>query len=314
MSAEAPTAATVPYVDILREYHRVQGLSTAERVAWKDAVLIEAPEQLAELFTNSIKQLDDAVGKSLVNTSLNSRDTRNGPKAPPTPVKARNSKRKNAAKVGPKTDAEKAHDILYAIFAAGGIVVSGRPALASDYAGYRISPLRAKDDTVFAPADGDVPAGDPSAQFSIDLLLQSRDEDALPVVGVLEYGEDADPILALLEALSYVALLSTTGQWNRLRKQTQVTDEDGDSPRFDERDEPQFDIFIIFAGHRRNAASKKAALWEAMPYVIDAVLEQPAIAKHVRRIEGIKIPLGADAHVQTAGEAVLGKPVDWDND
>jgi hypothetical protein len=314
MSAEAPTAATVPYVDILREYHRVQGLSTAERVAWKDEVLIEAPEKLAELFARSIEQLDAAVGKSLTNLSLNTRDTRNGPKAPPTPTKARNSKRKNAEKVGPKTDAEKAHDIVYAIFESGGITVSGRPALAADYAGYKISPLRAKDETVFDPAGGDVPAGDPSIHFSIDLLLQSRDEDALPIVGVLEYGEEADPILALLEALAYVALLSTTGQWNRLRKQTSVTDEDGESPRFDERDVPQFDIYLILAGHRRNAASKRAALWSAMPAVIDALLEEEIIAKHIRRIEGIKIPLGNDARVQLAGNAVLGKPVDWDND
>lgn len=314
MSAETATAATVPYVDILREYHRVQGLSTAERVAWKDEVLIEAPEQLAAIFERSIAQLDEAVGKSLTNTSLNTRDTRNGPKPPPTPTKARNSKRKSPEKVGPKTDAEKAHDILYAIFEAGGVTVSGKPALAADYAGYKISPLRAKDDTVFDASGGDVPAGDPSAHFSIDLLLQSRDEDALPIVGVLEYGEEADPILALLEALSYVALLSTPGQWARLRKQTTVIDEDGESPRFDEIDIPQFDIYLIVAGHRRNAASKRAALWEAMPYVIDALLEEPAIAKHIRRIEGIKIPLGTDARVQLAGSAVLGKPVDWDND
>ncbi|MEH3053380.1 MAG: hypothetical protein PGN13_05130 [Patulibacter minatonensis] len=313
MSAEAPTAATVPYVDILREYHRVQGLSTAERVAWKDEVLIEAPEQLAELFARSIAQLDEVVGKSLVNVSLNTRDTRNGPKAPPTPTKARNSKKKAAEKVGPKTDAEKAHEILYAIFEAGGITVSGKPALAADYAGYRISPLRAKDETIFEPGD-DVPAGDPSVHFNIDLLLQSRDEDALPIVGLLGYGEEADPILALLEGLAYVALLATTGQWNRLRKQTTVTDEDGESPRFDERDSPQFDIYLIVAGHRRNAASKRAALWEAVPYAIDALLDQPEIAKYVRRIEGIKIPLGTDARVQLAGEAVLGKPVDWDND
>ncbi|MFT4035833.1 MAG: hypothetical protein QM679_09705 [Patulibacter sp.] len=314
MSAEAPAAATVPYVDILREYHRVQRLSTAERVAWKDAVLIDAPEQVAQLFARSIEQLDAAVGKSLTNISLNTRETRNGPKPPPTPTKARNS-RKAAAKVGPKSDAEKAHDILYAIYEAGGITVSGRPALAADYAGYKISPLRAKDATVFDPSGGDdVPAGDPSAQFSVDVLLQSRDEDALPVIGVLQYGEDADPILALLGGLSYVALLSTAGQWARLRKQTTATDEDGESPRFDERDVPLFDIYLILAGHRRNAASKRAALWEAMPAVIDALLDEPAIAQHVRRIEGIKIPLGTDARVQLAGSAVLGKPVDWDND
>lgn len=314
MSAEAPAAATVPYVDILREYHRVQGLSTAERVAWKDSVLIEAPEQLAEIFERSIAQLDEAVGKSLTNISLNTRETRGGPKAPPTPTKARNSKKKAAEKVGPKTDAEKAHEILYAIFESGGITVSGKPDLAADYAGYKVAPLRAKDETLFDPAGGDVPAGDPSAHFSIDVLLQSRDGDALPIIGVLDYGEEADPILALLKGLSYVALLSTPGQWARLRKQITISDEDGESARFDERDEPQFDIYVILAGHRRNAASKRSALWEAMPYVIDALLEEPAIAKHVRRIEGIKIPLGTDARAQFAGNAVLGKPVDWDND
>lgn len=312
MSADAPAVATVPYVDILREYHRVQALSTAERVAWKDSI-IEEPEALAAIFERSITQLEDAIGKSLVNTSLNTAQTRNGPKPPPTPQKARNQ-RKATAKTGPKTDAEKAHDILYALFEAGALTVSGAPALAADYAGWRLAPLRTKDETVFDGPAGEVPAGDPSEHFSIDVLLQSRDGDALPVVGVLEYGDDIDALLSMLEALAYVALLAAPSQWARLRKQITIRDEDGESARFDERDVPQFDIYLVIAGHRRNAASKQSALWEAVPAIVDAVLDQPEIAKHVRRIEGIKLPLGADARVQLAGSAVLGKPVDWDND
>jgi hypothetical protein len=310
MSADAAATATVPYVDILREFHRVEGLSTAERVKWKDSI-IEEPELLAAIFEKSMEQLEAAFGTGQVGTALNSRETKNGPKPPPKPVKS--TKRKPAPKKGPKTDLEKAHEILYAVFEAGGVTVSGAPALAADYAGYSVSPLRIKGDGAAFEGEG-APEGDPGELFTIDLLLQSRDEDALPIIGELKYGDEVDPLLALLEALAYVAVLATPSQFKRLRKYFVVTDEDGDTPRFDEHEEPRFDIYLFVAGHRRNAASQRSALWDAVPYIIDAVLDQPEIAKHVRRIEGVKIPLGGDAQVQLAGNAVLGKPVVWDQD
>ena len=198
------------------------------------------------------------------------------------------------------------------MFEAGGVTVSGAPALAADYAGYAVAPLRTKGEARFEGEDA--PDGDPAELFTIDLLLQCNDADALPIIGELKYGDDIDPLLALLEALAYVALLATPTQFKRLRKHFVVTDEDGDTPRFDEHEEPRFDIYLFVAGHRRNAASQRSALWDAVPYIIDAVLDQPEIVKHVRRIEGIKIPLGGDAQVQLAGNAVLGKPVIWDQD
>ena len=309
MSSDATATATVPYVDILREFHRVESLSTAERVAWKNTI-IEEPELLAAIFEKSMEQLEAAFGGSQVSTALNSRETRNGPKPPPKPVKS--TKRKPAPKTGPKTDLEKAHEILYAVFEAGGVTVSGAPALAADYAGYAVAPLRTKGDDAVFEGEG-APEGEPG-DIVIDLLLQSNDADALPIIGELKYGDDIDPLLALLEALASVAMLATPSQFKRLRKYFVVTDEDGDSPRFDEHDEPRFDIYLFVAGHRRNAASQRSALWDAVPYIIDALLEEPAISKHVRRIEGIKIPLGGDARVQLAGNAVLGKPVVWDVD
>ncbi len=309
MSSDATATATVPYVDILREFHRVESLSTAERVKWKDSI-IEEPEALAAIFEKSMKQLEDAFGTGQVSVALNSRDTKAGPKPPPKPVKS--TKRKPAPKTGPKTDAEKAHEIKYAMFEAGGVTVSGAPALAADYAGFAVAPLRLKGEAAFEGEDA--PEGDPGELFTIDLLLQSNDADALPIIGELKYGDDIDPLLALLEALAYVALLSTPAQFKRLRKHFVVTDEDGDTPRFDEHEEPRFDIYLFVAGHRRNAASQRSALWDAVPYIIDALLDQPEIVKHVRRIEGIKLPLGGDAHVQLAGNAVLGKPVVWDQD
>lgn len=312
MSADAPATATVPYVDILREFHRVQGLSTAERVQWKDSI-IEEPEALAAIFARSIDQLEAAFGGSQVSTALNSRETRNGPKAPPKPVKITARTRKTMVKTGPKTDLEKAHEILYAVFEAGGVTVSGAPHLAADYAGYSVAPLRTKGDSAIFEGEG-APEGEPGELLQLDLLLQSRDEDALPIVGELKYGDDVDPLLALLEALAFVAMLATPSQFKRLRKYFVVTDEDGDSPRFDEHEQPRFDIYLFVAGHRRNAASQKSALWDAVPYIIDALLDQPEIVKHVRRIEGVKIPLGGDARVQLAGNAVLGKPVVWDVD
>ncbi len=313
MSADAPATATVPYVDILREFHRVQALSTAERVEWKNTI-IDEPELLAGIFERSIEQLEAAFGSSQVSTALNSRETRNGPKPPPKPVKVTARNRKTAPKLGPKTDLQKAHEILYSVFEAGGVTVSGAPQLAADYAGYSVAPLRIKGDAVGSFDADDAPEGDPGELFQLDLLLQSRDEDALPIVGEFKYGDDIDPMLGLLEALTYVALLAAPSQAKRLRKYFKVVDEDGESDRFDEHDVPRFDIYLFFAGHRRNAASQRSALWDAVPWVIDALLEEPAISKHVRRIEGIKIPLGGDAQVQLAGNAVLGKPVVWEED
>lgn len=313
MSADASATATVPYVDILREFHRVEGLSTAERVAWKNT-LIDEPETLAGIFAKSIEQLEEAFGSAQVNTALNSRETRNGPKPPPKPVKVTARNRKNLPKRPPKTDQEKAHEVLYSVFEAGGVTVSGAPHLAADYAAYSVAPLRTKGDTPGVFSGEGAPAGDPGELFQLDLLLQSRDAEALPIIGEFKYGEDIDPMLAVLEALVYVALLATPSQFKRLRKYFKVEDQDGSSDRFDEQDVPQFDIYLFVAGHRRNAASQRSALWDAVPWVVDALLEQPEIAKHVRRIEGVKIPLGADAKVQLAGAAVLGKPVEWETD
>jgi hypothetical protein len=313
MSADATATATVPYVDILREYYRVQALSTAERVQWKNTI-IDEPELLAGMFERSIDQLEAAFGGAQVSTALNSRDTRSGPKPPPKPVKVTARNRKTIVKHGPKTDLEKAHEILYSVFEAGGVTVSGAPQLAADYAGYSVAPLRIKGDKPGKFDAEDAPEGDPGELLQLDLLLQSRDEDALPIIGEFKYGDDIDPMLALLEALTFVALLATPSQFKRLRKYFVVTDEDGDSPRFDEHEAPRFDIYLFVAGHRRNAASQRSALWDAVPWVIDALLEEPIIAKHVRRIEGVKVPLGGDARVQLAGNAVLGKPVVWEED
>ena len=313
MSADASATATVPYVDILREFHRVQALSTAERVAWKDT-LIDEPERLAEIFERSIEQLEEAFGSAQVNTALNSPDTRKGPKAPPKPVKVTARTRKNMVKTGPKTDAEKAHEILYSVFEAGGVTVSGAPHLAADYAGYHVAPLRIKGNAAARFAGDDDREGDPGELLVLDLLLQSRDEDALPIVGEFKYGEDIDPLVAMLEGLVFVALLAAPSQVKRLRKYFTVEDEDGSSPRFDDHEIPQFDIYVFVAGHRRNAASQRSALWDAVPWVVDALLEQPQISKHVRRIEGVKVPLSGDAKVQLAGDAVLGKPVIWEQD
>src|ERR1700712_838380 len=151
MSADATATTTVPYVDILAEYHRVEGLSTAERVAWKET-LIEEPEALAAIFEKSLEQLEAAFGKEHLAAPFNTRDTRNGPKAPPKPVKTRS--RKKTVKTGPKTDLEKAHETLYAVFEAGGLVVSGAPDLAADYAGYAVAPLRTKAESSFEAVDG----------------------------------------------------------------------------------------------------------------------------------------------------------------
>ena len=312
MSDDATTTTTVPYVDILREYHRVESLSTAERVAWKET-LIEEPEALAAIFERSIEQLAADFPSDQGAVAFNGADTKKGHKAPPVPKKLTARTRKTHVKTGPKTDLEKAHEILYAVFEAGGVTVSGAPTLAADYAGYRVAPLRTKGEGAF-DAEG-APEGDPGTDVYVDLLLQSRDEEALPIIGELKYGDDVDPLVALLEALTYVALLSTPGQYKRLRKQfTKVDEENGSSPRFAETDSPRFDIYVIVAGHQRNAASKRSALWDAVPAVIDALQEQPIIAQYVRRIEGIKVPLGGDARVQLAGDAVLAKPVRWEED
>ncbi len=309
MSAE-PDVTPVPFVDILQELRRVEGLSTAERVIWKNT-LIDEPEKLAEIFARSIDQLEEAFGGGeQITASLNTRETRGGPKPPLTPTKAKKAK---AAAPGPKTDLEKAHDIIYGVFEAGGVTVSGAPRLAADYVGYAVAPLRTKGDNAQFTGEG-APEGDPAQLYAIDLLLQSRDEDALPIVGEFKFGDDIDPLLQLLEALAYVALLATPSQFKRLRKYYVSPEEEGGGPRFDEADTPQFDIYLFVAGHRRNSASQQSALWDATPWVIDALLEEPAIAKHVRRIEGVRIPLGGDANVQTAGGAVLGKPVVWEQD
>jgi plasmid stabilization system protein ParE len=311
MSEDATLTPTVPYVDILREYHRVESLSTAERVAWKET-LIEEPETLAAIFLKSLEQLEAGFGADQVAVPFNGKDTKNGPKPPPVPKKLTARTRKTHIKTGPKTDLEKAHEIVYAVFEAGGITVSGAPLLAADYAGYKVAPLRTKAEGAFA--GDDVPELDPS-EVSLDLLLQSRDEEALPIIGELKYGEDVDPLVALLEALTYVALLSTPTQYKRVRKHFTKTDEEGTTTaRFAETDTPRFDIYLIIAGHQRNAASKRSALWDALPAVIDALLDQPEIVKHVRRIEGVKVPLGGDARVQLAGDAVLAKPVRWEED
>lgn len=311
MTVDSADVTVLPYVDILRELRRVEGLSTAERVAWKNTI-IEEPEKLAEIFERSIQQVEEALGASEKGTSFYDSETKKGPKAPPKPAKTKSARAKAAAARGPKTDAEKAEEILYAIAEAGGVTVSGAPRLAADYAGYRLAPLRTKVGGAFS--EPDAPDGDPGERYRFDLLLQSRDEDALPIIGLLKYGEGIDPLLALLEALVHVALLASPGQTVRLRKQIVVKDEDGDSPRFDEHEGSVFDIYLFIAGHRRNAASQRSALWDAVPAIIDAVLDQPQIAAHVRRIEGVKVPLSGDARPQLAGASVLGTPVDWEKD
>lgn len=309
MSAEADVTP-VPFVDMLKELRRVEALSTAERVAWKDS-LIDEPEALAAIFARSIDQLEAAFGGGeQAGAVLNTRETRNGPKPPLTPTKAKKAK---AAAPGPKTDAERAHEIIYEIFDAGGVTVSGAPRLAADYVAFGVAPLRTKNDaSVFD--DPEAPEGDPAQLYTIDLLLQSRDEDALPIVGEFKYGEETDPMVALLEGLAYVSLLAAPSQFKRLRKAFVSSEEEGGGPRFDAEDPPRFDIYLFIAGHRRNAASARAQLWDAVPWVIDALLEQPEISKHVRRIEGVRVPLGGDARPQIAGGAVLGKPVVWEED
>lgn len=311
MTVDSADVTVLPYVDILRELRRVESLSTAERVAWKNSI-IEEPEQLAGIFERSIEQVESAIGAKEKSTSFNDSETKKGPKPPPKPAKTKSARAKAAAARGPKTDNEKAEEILFAVAEAGGVTVSGAPRLAADYAGYRIAPLRTKSGSVLE--GDDAPAGDPGERYRLDLLLQSRDEDALPIIGLLKYGEETDPLLALLEALAHVALLAAPGQTTRLRKQLVVKDEDGETPRFDDHDDSVFDIYLFVAGHRRNAASQRSALWDAVPAIIDAVLDQPEIAKHVRRIEGVKIPLSGDARPQLAGASVLGTPVAWEKD
>lgn len=311
MSVDSPDVTVLPYVDILRELRRVEGLSTAERVAWKNTI-IEEPEELAAIFARSLEQVEAAIGDSELKTSFFDSETKKGPKAPPKPAKTKSARARAAAARGPKTDAEKAEEILYAVAQSGGVTVSGAPRLAADYAGYKVAPLRTKNGGAFDAQDA--PAGDPGERYRFDLLLQSRDEDALPIIGLLKYGEDIDPLLAMLEALVHVALLAPAGQTARLRKQIVVKDEDGESPRFDDHEQSLFDIYLFVAGHRRNAASQRSALWDAVPAIIDAVLDQPEIAAHVRRIEGVKIPLSGDARPQLAGNSVLGTPVDWEKD
>ena len=90
--------------------------------------------------------------------------------------------------------------------------VHGMPALNFRYIEREVSPRRTTNAN-FATGE----SGKSSGTGGMDILLYSEDGN-LPIIGEVKVGNDTNPFLALIQALTYAVELSTQNQLQRLRK------------------------------------------------------------------------------------------------
>jgi hypothetical protein len=143
----------------------------------------------------------------------------------------------------------------------------------------------------------------------LDLLLATTDR--IPVVaevkrtsqssGRLVPGTDKDPFSALVQALACAAQLATPAQYARLSRWGRAGHDERPSPADLSRARPPtFDIYVVL--HNRPSGTHLGELGVATEQLAAALLAEPGVARHVRRIAGI---------VTTVMDGALWAESDW---
>lgn len=127
----------------------------------------------------------------------------------------------------------------------------------------------------------------------LDVLLADA-EDGTPVVGELKLPGDMDPYFALVQSLACLAYLATANQRDRL------TQHYGNEGLADRAAQPRLDASILLV--RPPGATKPKGRY--MPRLVAAaaalaqlVLNEPALARHVRRISCLALNRDDRGHI-----------------
>jgi hypothetical protein len=156
-----------------------------------------------------------------------------------------------------------------------------------------------------SPAAWDDGASNRGGGTRLDILLADR-ADGTPIVGEVKLPGDRDPYYALIQALACASNLATPKQYERMRNHLYLG-------RFPARPTPpRFDVFVLAveAPGTEGQPPKgryQAELREAAEGLAPALLAQPDLARHVRRIATLRLTSrenGIDAHVRLAWEAM----------
>ena len=151
---------------------------------------------------------------------------------------------------------------------------------------FEISLWRTAGNAVFE----DGRSGESSGRGGLDLLLRSQD-GGLPIVGEIKAVGDTNLFLALIQALTYAAELTSTNQFDRLKKHYgQFTALDSASPRCD--------VYLIFL-------DDEPKLMKRTVEIARLLLEDPMspVATKVRRIALVRASCEKQDHIHFDEEA-----------
>lgn len=152
--------------------------------------------------------------------------------------------------------------------------------LSFDYVDYDISPFRTTGNPGYESGE--------SSRFSgtggVDLLL-SNAEDQLPIVGEIKAEEDATPLLALIQALTYAIELATPSQRERLQSAYPG------KFKFDSQG-PFIDIYLLLVSPPENDEAKE--FLEAVSSICKKLMQLKFTPTVIRKIAclqtGFKMP------------------------
>lgn len=268
MVGRVSSPPVVPCTPILRRYHEVNRLSQSKRHE-QVLHLVADPTPLVDQFRQSVEQL--AAGYDHIGTFR---------------PKERHPQSTNGAEI---VELRTGNDLASKFYEQQKLEVIDHPELNVNWVDYELSILSTPDAAVFdAPQEGDEPDADPrpaGRAIRADLLMANA-TDRTPVLGEVKVRRDKDPYAALIQLLSYIAHLSTPSQYARLRKHIEKAG-------FPQTDVPRFDGYLLLTdfGATPNTWLKK--LMTQTEILAAALLEQPEITRHIRRLVFLDLTLAS---------------------
>ena len=153
---------------------------------------------------------------------------------------------------------------------------------------YEVSLWRTTGNAVFE----DGRSGESSSRGGLDLLLRSQD-GGLPIVGEIKAAGDTNLFLALIQSLTYAAELTSTNQFDRLKKRY------GHFAALDSA-RPRCDVYLIFLDN-------EPKLMKRTVEIARLLLADPTspVATKVRRIALVRASCEKHGQVQFDEEATV---------
>ena len=270
------TPPLVPYTPIYRRYRDTTALDDKQRLACAKH-LSAHPEILADEFAQSVQLMADRYANAM--------PFRPAPKVPREP-------RQPGIRNGT--------DFAWYLHRQRTLPVLDDPTLDVAYADYELSILSTRGRAVF---DHDLTTKAGRA-LRADLVLRALADD-YPVISEVKLNRDKEPFSGLVQLLAYIAHLATPTQYNRLRRYVP-------GGHYPPADRPVFDGYVLLYRFGESPATYLDGLLEQAMRSSAALMSEPTVTRHIRRLACVDVVFDADADGRPGGP--LSATVRWRHD